>query len=189
MPDRWLNITLTGTEYSREDDAMLRQSLPLLVVAALVCAVPHAEAQSRSRKKDVPRILKAGDEVRLFVPFAVATRGNITTASENPNAPKAGVIGPDFLVMVVLQGPTPGTQPTYQDRLDELAHNELQAAAKSGDKAAVDKMLAEGRAAKVPVDTKLFVTYRIAPGSECRARIVDGADAGKIVEVPVRNVR
>jgi hypothetical protein len=168
---------------------MPRQLLLLLFVAALVCAAPSADAQSRSRKKDAPRVLKAGDEVRLFVPLAVVTRGNITTASENPNAPKAGVIGPDFLVMVVLQGPTPGNQPTYQDRLDELAHNELQAAAKSGDRAAVDKMLAEGRAAKVMVNTKLFVTYRIAPGSECRARIVEGADAGKIVEVPVRNVR
>jgi hypothetical protein len=168
---------------------MLRKSLLLLVVATLVCAAPSADAQSRSRKKDAPRVLKAGDEVRLFVPLAITVRGNITTASENPNAAKAGVIGPDFLVMVVLQRPTLGTQPSYQDRLDELAHNELQAAAKVGDRVAVDKMLAEGRAVKVAVDTKLFVTERIAPGSECRARIVDGADAGKIVEVPVRNVR
>jgi hypothetical protein len=168
---------------------MPRQSLLLVVVAALVGAVTPVEAQSRSRKKDTPRILKAGDEVRLFVALATVTRGNITTASENPNAPKAGVIGPDFLVMVVLQRPTLGTQPSYQDRLDELAHNELQAAAKVGDKAAVDKMIAEGRALKVAVDTKLFVTERIAPGSECRARVVEGADAGKIVEVPVRNVR
>lgn len=168
---------------------MPRKSLPLLVVAAFVCAVPSVDAQSKSRKKDAPRVLKAGDEVRLFVPLAVATRGNITTASENPNAPKAGVIGPDFLVMVVLQRPTLGTQPTYQDRLDELAHNELQAAAKIGDKAAVDKMIAEGRAVKLTAGTTLFVTERIAPGSECRARIVDGTDAGKIVEVPVRNVR
>jgi hypothetical protein len=168
---------------------MLRKPLLLVVIATLVCAVAPVEAQSKSRKKDAPRVLKAGDEVRIFVPLAVATRGNITTASENPNAPKAGVIGPDFLVMVVLQRPTLGTQPSYQDRLDELAHNELQAAAKIGDKAAVDKMIAEGRALKVAVDTKLFVTERIAPGSECRARIVEGSDAGKIVEVPVRNVR
>src|SRR5258708_5647384 len=119
---------------------MLRQSLPLLAIATLVWAVPSVEAQSRSRKKDAPRVLKAGDEVRLFVALATVTRGNITTASENPNAPKAGVIGPDFLVMVVLQGPTPGAN-QYQDRLDELAHNEFQAAAKVGDRAAVDKML------------------------------------------------
>jgi hypothetical protein len=34
-----------------------------------------------------------------------------------------------------------------------------------------------------------FVTERIAPASDCRARVVEGPDAGKIVEVPVRNVR
>jgi hypothetical protein len=162
----------------------------LIVVAALVCAAPSAEAQSRSRKKDAPRVLKAGDEVRLFVALATVTRGNVTTPSENPNAAKAGVIGPDFLVMVVLQGPTLGTQPTYQDRLDERTRSDLQAAAAIGDRAAVDKMIAEGRAVKLTADTKLFVTYRSPPNaSECRARIVEGADAGKIVEVPVRNVR
>lgn len=167
---------------------MLLKSLPLLVVA-LVCAVPTAGAQPKVRKKDVPRVLKAGDEVRLFVPLAVVTRGNVTTASENPNAGRAGVIGPDFLVLAILQGPTLGASPTYQDRLDGLAHNDLQGAAAIGDKAAVDKMLAEGRAVKLAGGTKLFVTFRIPNASECRARVVEGPDAGKIVEVPVRNVR
>jgi hypothetical protein len=166
---------------------MPRQSLFLTLVAALVCAAPSAEAQSRSRKKDVPRVLKAGDEVRLFVAPNV-TRGDVGAASSYPNAAKAGAVGPDFLVLAVFQKPTLG-EDRYWDRLDEQAHNDLLIAAKNGDKAGVDKMLAEGRVAKVVADAKLFVTYRAPNSWDCRARIVEGPDAGKIIEVPVRNVR
>jgi hypothetical protein len=166
---------------------MLRQSLLLLAVVTLAALAPPAEAQSKSRKKDAPRVLKAGDEVRLFVAPNV-TRGDVGAASSYPNAAKAGAVGPDFLVLAVFHSPTIGEN-RYGDRLDEQTHNEFLIAAKIGDKAAVDKMLAEGRAAKVVADAKLFVTYRALNSWDCRARIVEGPDAGKIVEVPVRNVR
>jgi hypothetical protein len=167
---------------------MLRQSLLLIVVAALVCTASSAEAQSKSRKKDAPRVLKAGDEVRLFVPLGVVTRGDVQTASEYPNAAKAGVVGPDFLVMAVAQAPIRGAD-RYRDQIDSQTRDDLNAAARVGDRAAVDRMLAEGRAAKLTDGTKLLVTYRTPNTPDCRARIVEGPDAGKIVEVPVRNVR
>jgi hypothetical protein len=167
---------------------MLRQSLPLLVVTALVGAAVPVEAQSKSRKRDVPRVLKAGDEVRLFIPIAVVKRGDVQTASEYPNAAKAGVIGPDFLVTAVVQGPIEGAD-RYRDRIDLQTRDDLNAAARVGDRAAVDRLLAEGRAAKLTDGTKLLVTYRTPGTPDCRARVVEGPDAGKIVEVPVRNVR
>jgi hypothetical protein len=167
---------------------MLRQSLLLVAVITLAALAPSAEAQSKSRKKDAPRVLKAGDEVRLFVPLAVVTRGDVQTASEYPNAAKAGVVGPDFLVIAVAQAPIRGAD-RYRDQIDSQTRDDLNAAARVGDRTAVDRMLAEGRAAKVPVDTKLLVTYRTPGTPDCRARVVDGPDAGKIVEVPVRNVR
>lgn len=170
----------------------------LLVVAIGVGAAGPAWSQPRKKAegKEAPRVLKAGDEVRLSAGGDEPRRHRpqsppsvpVTAPSDQPNATKAGVVGPGFFVLAVLQVPAPG-EDRYRDRLDEMTHVALLDAARVGDRTAVERLLAEGRAARLTVGTRLLVTYRIPNAWECRARVVDGPEAGKVVEVPVRAVR
>lgn len=163
---------------------MLRKSLLLVVVATFAVLAPPVDAQSSKSKakarKNEAKTLKAGDEASVFVLG--------TEAIGNPNLAKAGVVGPDYLVLAVFRFAAPGDD-TYQTDVDFQTHNRLVEATKIGDKAGVEQMIVEGRAAKLMAGTKLVVTYRHAGEFDCRARVTGGEHVGKVIEIAVRNLR
>jgi hypothetical protein len=182
------------TEYSREDDVMLRKSLLLIVVAALACAAVPAEAQSRAkaRKKDQAKTLQVGDEVVTHLIGDEAKRF--------PKISAAGVITPDYLTVPVYRRISASrSDPDFY--FDSQTTERFNEAAMNGDKVGMDRLVGEGRAVRVPPGTRLIVLQRsptvvnsstglpTVPGGECMARIADGENKDKLISIPVRNLR
>jgi hypothetical protein len=161
-------------------------SLSPAVVALLVGVQPPPEARPKGKpkpgKKVAAPLLQAGSEVTL-------------TLSGDESAGD-----PTGIVLAVFRFATPGDD-TRHTGIDDDTHNLLLKATRIGDRAGVDGLLAEGRAVRLTEGTRLIVTHRymrydpVRPGRvvggdpDCRARIVAGEHKGKVVEVPVRNLR
>src|SRR3954463_5653203 len=108
----------------------------------------------------IPRVPVSGSTASLWLNWSVRAGGSLIFRAASQRRPPSTdrvnqmrVLQAEFTSSAgSLKG---SSQPGSPER--SAQENELQAAAKAGDKAAVDKMLAEGRAARVAVDTKLFV--------------------------------
>lgn len=151
----------------------------LLVVLSLSVAVPCppalAQSRARGRKKEPPRVLKVGDEVKVWLDPNEILR--------DPKLEKAGVVSAGAVVVPACRQDQPNSAlPGWQYDLD--THDIYVTAGKYGDKAGIDRMLAEGRALRLPVGTKVLVLSRST--IECRARVVEGGEGGRIVEIYIR---
>jgi hypothetical protein len=168
--------------------------LLVVIVAALVCAAPPADAQSRAkaRKKDQAKTLQVGDEVVTLLIGDEAKRF--------PKISAAGVITPDYLTLPVYR--RIGASQSDPDHYFDMQTTErFNATALIGDKVGMDRLVGEGRAVRVPPGTRLTVLQRspmvvnsstglpTVPGGECMARIADGENKDKLISIPVRNLR
>jgi hypothetical protein len=163
---------------------MRRVVIAMALMALTTGVAPPAGAQPKARagKKAQAKVLTVGTEVSVFL-----TGGE---AIGKPNVAKAGVAGPDWLVVTVCPAPDlMGHEIRMRYYVD--SHNRLIDATRAGDKAGVDGLIAEGRAVRLAAGTRLIVTLvqRYSDAAECQARVVAGEHAGKVVEIPIRNLR
>jgi hypothetical protein len=179
-------------------DASVRRSSLSPAVVTLLIGVQSSPSEARTKakakagKKAAPPLLQAGAEVTL-------TLAGDESAGD-PIRIRSGVVGPGSLVLMAY---TPeGSGPSeYRSRRDTESHNRLLEATRLGDKGGVDVLIAEGRAVRLADGTRLLVTRRalrrdpdnpsrvLGGDPTCDARVVAGEHTGKVVEVPVRNLR
>jgi hypothetical protein len=149
---------------------MFRKSwlVVLSLSLALPCSPVIAQAKAKAKKKDQPRVLKEGDEFKIGSDPAVVLR--------DPNLEKAGILESRSIVF-------PACLQSFPDR--KFAEYQVDSrdayimAGRFGDRAGIERMLAEGRALRLPAGTTLLVLQRNSV--ECRCRVTSGEHTGKVV--------
>lgn len=156
----------------------MRRNVLLVVLSLSVAswaATADAQSRAKGKKKDQPRVLKEGDEFKIALPSDVVLR--------DPNIEKAGIIQSKSVVFPVCLQPLPDRK--FAEWQFDLDSRDLYViAAKTGDRAGIDRMLAEGRALRLPAGTTLLVLLRNSV--EARCRVTGGEYSGKVVNVFIK---